>query len=260
MSDKKQTCRNSGKTESGLAHSRLNLLSKLQRCNSVSEERQKKRKVMDTSLEGEKVDPYKRKESAEAFTLREAMESIVKLSEELENNIKETYNPPNRLKEIALKIKRGTNVFTRESIVGWLETLKWEPIEKVTYDADTQISPTSARTFEANVKEDGEAEQWILKRKVQEMEAQIKKQNEEILHLKAENERIKIELEKADRREGRGLLKSRVTKEEILTVENREHFDLIKDKIWEDKIFENVEIVVGNPLSESMSECMMVIV
>ena len=55
-------------------------------------------------------------------------------------------------------------------------------------------------------------------------------------------------------------MKSRVTKQEILTVENTGNFDLIKDKIWEDKVFENVEIVVGNPLSESMSECMMVIV
>mgnify|MGYP005984927393 FL=1 len=125
MTEKDQTPRNSGKIESGLANSRLNVLSKLQRCNSVSEVRQKKRKVMDTSLEGEKMDPYKRRESAEAFTLREAKESIVNLSKELENNIKETYNPPNWLKEIAVKIKWSTNVFTRESIVGWLETLKW---------------------------------------------------------------------------------------------------------------------------------------
>ena len=95
MTEKDQTPRNSGKIESGLANSRLNVLSKLQRCNSVSEVRQKKRKVMDTSLEGEKMDPYKRRESAEAFTLREAKESIVNLSKELENNIKETYNPPN---------------------------------------------------------------------------------------------------------------------------------------------------------------------
>ncbi|KAJ3661608.1 hypothetical protein Zmor_005996 [Zophobas morio] len=50
-----------------------------------------------------------------------------------------------------------------------------------------------------------------------------------------------------------------VTKQEISAADNREKFDKIKNNVWEQSVFENVEIVVGNPLSETKSECMIVI-
>ena len=57
---------------------------------------------MDTSLD--KLDPYKRTESSEAFTIMEAIEMAAKLCGEMEVHIKETYNAQKK-KE---KQKKGT--------------------------------------------------------------------------------------------------------------------------------------------------------
>lgn len=83
------------------AHNRLNLLNTLQRCNSISDTN-KKRKYMDTAPE----DPYRKKESPEAFILTEAMKSVLKLATDLDVIIKDIPNTHLKIKEIAKKLKK----------------------------------------------------------------------------------------------------------------------------------------------------------
>ncbi|XP_063901395.1 centromere-associated protein E-like [Zophobas morio] len=86
-----------------------------------------------------------------------------------------------------------------------------------------------------------------------------KKLEEKIAAVHEEKERLMEKLRKAEKMAERGVQKMNVTKQEILEADNREKFDKIKNNAWEQNAFENVEVVVGNPLSETKSECMVVI-
>lgn len=129
------------------------MLGNLQRCNSVGD-KQKKRKLIDTSIDISKdfidldddtdIDPYKKRESPEAFTIIESLNIMARHYKELEKMIEEHPNTKKEIKELSQKMKRNIDVFNRVSIKNWLEKNRWEPIEKQTYDVDIQTEKRTA--------------------------------------------------------------------------------------------------------------------
>lgn len=118
-------------------HSRLNLLSKVPRCNSMSGATSSKRKVDDTSFI-DNDDPYKKKESPEAFTLMEAISMNASLGKQLELAIKETPNTVKKIKELYEKIKKNNSLFERKMIVQWIEAHRFEKIDKILIETESQ--------------------------------------------------------------------------------------------------------------------------
>ncbi|KXZ75698.1 hypothetical protein TcasGA2_TC031854 [Tribolium castaneum] len=125
--------------KTGPLHSRLNLTSRLLRCSSLSEGSTKKRKYVDSSPSPKTA--YNKKESAVAFSAIEAIGNIVKIAEKLNNTIKASYQPKKEIVHMVESINRNTKVFANESIKAWLEEVRWEPVERITYDADAQTDP-----------------------------------------------------------------------------------------------------------------------
>ncbi|CAH1107108.1 unnamed protein product [Psylliodes chrysocephalus] len=107
----------------------------------------RKRKVLDTSLDA--VDPYKQRESTEVYTLNEAIERNRTLIEKLNKIVKEVPNTHKNLKETIVQISKNAKEFERASVVRWLEEHKFEPIEKITYDMESQTLTTTKKTAEA---------------------------------------------------------------------------------------------------------------
>ncbi|ENN74968.1 hypothetical protein YQE_08464, partial [Dendroctonus ponderosae] len=94
----------------------------------------KKRKLLDTSIHKGEGQIYKKRESPEYFTLVERREIITKLANDLQNTKRE-------VKEIARRLKRQINVINQSYITQWLNQFKYEKIDKMTIDMDTQTSP-----------------------------------------------------------------------------------------------------------------------
>lgn len=128
-------------------YSRLNLVSKLERCNSLSGGTSKKRKVLDTSIRDSAIDqePYRKKECPEYFTIKEATNNLSTLMADFDKLIKELYNPPNKLKDWGVRLKRTINMVNRDIVQNWLEKNRWELVEKATYDVDTQTDSSLSK-------------------------------------------------------------------------------------------------------------------
>ncbi|XP_071057249.1 uncharacterized protein PF3D7_1120000-like [Onthophagus taurus] len=108
----------------------------------------KKRKVHDTSIE--KVDQegqvYKMRESPECFLVEESLDMVKKLVKNLQSYIEQ--NTKREIKETTTKLTRQMDALDRDSIKQWLKKLRYEPAEKMVFDADTQTdrrSNTSTR-------------------------------------------------------------------------------------------------------------------
>lgn len=105
----------------------------------------KKRKIGDTSLLDTTQDIYKQKESVEAFLLNEAIERNKNLVELLDKLIREVPNTHKNIKEVTKKMVLNNKQFERESVAEWLKKHSFEPVEKATFDQDTQTSPTEKK-------------------------------------------------------------------------------------------------------------------
>lgn len=73
------------------------------------------------------------------------MEAIARnrtLVAELEKLTSDFPNTQKHIKEVAVKMKTNAEVFNRKMVQDWLENKRWEPIDKNTYDADTQTTTT----------------------------------------------------------------------------------------------------------------------
>lgn len=98
---------------------------------------EKKRKAPHTMAGGEDAGgAYKKKESSEVFIIKEAMEAVTKLVTELQKHNEQ--NTKREIKDITTKLARQVETFNRQSIKTWLERNKYEKIEKMTIDMDTQ--------------------------------------------------------------------------------------------------------------------------
>lgn len=129
-------------------HSRLNMFGEGRRCNSVSLPDSKKRKASDTSLDNSLIDPYIKRECSEAFTLNEAIERNKFLVKALEKMIEECPNTHKKIKDITKKMSVNIKDFEREVVVQWLARHKHEPIEKLTFDTETQTVPQKRNTVD----------------------------------------------------------------------------------------------------------------
>lgn len=96
-----------------------------------------KRKTRD-SLGTSDLNPYKRKERSEAYVLREALEAIFRISEEIHKNMEQ--NTKRELKELDTRLIRQVKVLNRDIIQGFLEEHRWEQ-NKMTHDAAEQTDP-----------------------------------------------------------------------------------------------------------------------
>lgn len=133
-------------TGTTLVHSRLNfMVGNIQRSNSLSHA-EKKRKYMDTSAENLNPEDgvYIKKECPEVFVLKEELNQIVRLVKELEKKTGEMYNPKKELVNLVSKLSRSVQVLNRTSILTWLENHRYEPVEKMTIDADVQTDAESS--------------------------------------------------------------------------------------------------------------------
>ncbi len=185
---------------------------------------------MDTSFD--KLDPYKRKESPEAFTIMDAIEMAAKLCGEMDVHIKETYNAPNKLKEITQKTRRNINVLNRDIVKKWLEAHKWEKVEKVTYDVEQQTDNTGRSSENAKL-EDLMAENAALREQVQRLE------------------REKTEM---------SLLVREKQVEDLEGIDDLKKWQAIENKVWKKKVYSNTELKVGNPLATKDSVVKVVVV
>jgi hypothetical protein len=67
----------------------LNQLSKLQKISSLTDDRPKKRKVANTSMETDVgINPYKKRENLEAANLKEAMDAVTRIGSKIDKVIK----------------------------------------------------------------------------------------------------------------------------------------------------------------------------
>lgn len=137
-----------------LKHSRLNLLGEAKRCNSVSLPDRKKRKIGDTSLDTSLLEPYKQKMCSEVFTLNEAIEKNKNLVQALEKLVEELPNTNKKIKELTKMMTRNVKEFEREVVVQWMEKHKHEPIEKITFDSESQTQPEKKSTAEISTQTD----------------------------------------------------------------------------------------------------------
>lgn len=128
-----------------LKHSRLNLLGEAKRCNSVSLPDRKKRKIGDTSLDTSLLEPYKQNEAIEKN--KNLVQALEKLVEELPNTNK-------KIKELTKMMTRNVKEFEREVVVQWMEKHKHEPIEKITFDSESQTQLEKKSTAEISTQTD----------------------------------------------------------------------------------------------------------
>ncbi|CAH1107100.1 unnamed protein product [Psylliodes chrysocephalus] len=132
-------------------HSRLNLLGRGERCNSVSLPDLKKRKLADTSmLDPSPAEPYKQKLSPEAFILKEAIEKNTDLVKKLVKLLEIVPNTHKGIKEITRSMKKNSKEFEMESLTQWINEHKYEKIEKITFDTETQTRTQTKVTSEAS--------------------------------------------------------------------------------------------------------------
>lgn len=114
-----------------LKHSRLCLHSALQRCNSLTTDRTKKRKMGDTFF-SEMFDTCKKKECPIVFTLMEALKSITKITKDVVKVVDANVNTKKEVKELTQRLKRNVEVIHREPIKSWLGEHRWEKVETPT--------------------------------------------------------------------------------------------------------------------------------
>jgi hypothetical protein len=91
---------------------KLNLISKPQRCNSLT--RGKGRwwtcqKEMDAG-----GNPYKKKESPKAVNVAEAMNAVMRMGGKIDKVLKASYHPKAELVDLVAKLNQWTAVFRRD--------------------------------------------------------------------------------------------------------------------------------------------------
>lgn len=60
--------------------------------------------------------------------------------------MKEVPNTHKKIKEIVKKLKKNASEYERNSVKKWLERNSYEPIDKITFDMDTQTMPITKKT------------------------------------------------------------------------------------------------------------------
>lgn len=186
---------------------KVGLLSRMERCNSVGGSI--KRKRMEGNHTGKADNPYNRTECSVAFVLSEAIEMTCKLAEDLNKQIGAHSNTQKNIKETAAKIVRNSEVFQRLSVKAWLEDHRYEPIEKMCIEMDTQTAEKS--TSDVGTQTDP----WL-----------------------PDNDLL-------------------TTLGEICTLGD---FSLVETKLWDDTLYKNTEIKVGNPIDTPDSTAKVVMV
>ncbi|XP_064214106.1 uncharacterized protein LOC135266775 [Tribolium castaneum] len=231
--------------KTGPLHSRLNLTSRLQRCSSLSEGSTKKRKYVDSSPSPKTA--YNKKESAVAFSAIEAIGNIVKIAEKLNNTIKASYQPKKEIVHMVESINRNTKVFANESIKAWLEEVRWEPVERITYDADAQTDPPQEAEDTKTLRAELEAvkqqaakqakEIEILKRTLQDLEREREqKQGVDATAQSTDDDKESIRREILTQMDRPG------TYAEVERVLNLE---------WPQDVYQATKVIKGSPLAAS---------
>lgn len=121
-----------------LQHSRLNFFSQMQRCNSVSG--QKKRKVIDTSLNESLQDAINLVEDPIAFTIREPIKTLTNLCRNLGKVVEANNNTKKEIKDITERIKRQIDALNTDTAKKWLKEHKFQKPEIPKYNVDTQVN------------------------------------------------------------------------------------------------------------------------
>ncbi|CAH0555181.1 unnamed protein product [Brassicogethes aeneus] len=113
----------------------------------------KKRKVQDTSLRDREEEIYKRRESSEAFVLKEALEEITRLSKILEANIEQNTKTEN--KKLAVGMTKHVEVINRQTIRNWIEKHSFEEGPKMLYNGETQTEENGTYAITTQTVEQG---------------------------------------------------------------------------------------------------------
>ncbi|CAH0563000.1 unnamed protein product [Brassicogethes aeneus] len=109
-----------------------NVSTELVRCNSLNTD--KKRKNTDTSFSS--VEAYKIKESSEVFVIIEALGEITRIGKTLEQHMEQ--NTKREVREACVRLSRQVEIINRRIVQNWLENHRFERVEKMLIDVDTQ--------------------------------------------------------------------------------------------------------------------------
>ena len=82
------------------------------------------------------IKPYKKRECQIAFNIIEAINCVIKDFGQLDKILKQSSKK--EAIELCSTIRKNIEVLNRDSTTQWFENNKWMPIEKQTFDADTQ--------------------------------------------------------------------------------------------------------------------------
>ncbi|KYB24568.1 hypothetical protein TcasGA2_TC031704 [Tribolium castaneum] len=182
------------------------------RSGSLSEATNKKRKASDVSPMGTGYQgAYKLRESPEVFTLMEAISAV----------------------------EKNTKIFGRTIITEWLKKHRYEPAEKCELDyANSRVRDLealiAANTYSQDTSED----------------------KEEMMHLKDEQEKLRMENKRLP--EENKSLRAQMAQTSEITIKERpsigdietiDNFKLAALERWNDSLFRNVEVKVGNLLA-----------
>lgn len=150
-------------------HSRLNFVSNLKRCDSLSFP--KKRKVEDTSFH----EIMNVKENSTYTELTEIIESVVKTIKTLNVKTKENPNTQRGIKECATKLLKLSAQLQKNTIHEWLEKYKYDKPDMPVYDIETQTSPLRSSTLKSIMDTKlAEEQDTNLKQKILELEKREK--------------------------------------------------------------------------------------
>ncbi|XP_048519131.1 uncharacterized protein LOC125503173, partial [Dendroctonus ponderosae] len=216
---------------------------------SQSQTPQRKRKLLDTSIHKGEDQIYKKRESPEYFTLVESLESITKLANDLEGYVEQ--NTKREIKEIARRLKRQVNVINQPYVTQWLNQFKYERIEKMTIDVDTQTSPKAEE----------------LKMKITQAEESSYKESlvgevsvTETGQICPTCKRKYVESKDTQTQTDQQIYFDENRCNSLKDIDSYAKWLKIAPKNWADELFENTEIVSGNPLSTKVSTVKVVLV
>lgn len=209
-------------------HSRLNLFSKLKRCDSLSAPR--KRKVGETSFNDSFVGITNKKQNPTAYVISEAIDSMVSQVQTLKIRIQENPNTLRAIKEIAAKMGRNAETLSRSSSKEWIEKHLWEDPEIPKYEVDTQTPPISPQRGSGEGSENRTIEaEW---ERIKEKQKELDRREQNIRH---REERLRVW-------EKNNIIDT------VKGIETLQQWREIASRQWSQTAFITTEIKVGNPI------------
>jgi hypothetical protein len=171
------------------------------------------------------------------------MDAVTRIGGKIDKVVKNLYHPKTELVDLVAKLNKWAAVFKRESLKAWMEAHKYEPVEKAMTDVDTQ----------ADVEQETETSK--RKAKTRNIGCQIDFTSKDNVGNKKNAEKKDMACQTEPRpRDGR-------LQEEIKNARTLEEFEKVKGLNWTETQFENVKIVVRNPImsrEEAVAKCVIV--